>query len=153
MFHQRVGLVIFKHARRRQMQILCDYGVLLEDEGIALCGLFIIDPKGILRCMLAPSRFKLTISNCALTDQYGEVCPANWTEGTHRDQSWEDIWMPAGGKSCAPNFQYSSTTRLPTDETGFEPRNSGKPDAVHFGMCNRRESNITGKNIVNVASI
>ena len=26
-----------------------DYGVLIEDEGIALRGLFIIDPKGILR--------------------------------------------------------------------------------------------------------
>jgi alkyl hydroperoxide reductase subunit AhpC len=26
-----------------------DYGVLLEDEGVALRGLFLIDPKGILR--------------------------------------------------------------------------------------------------------
>lgn len=26
-----------------------DYGVLLEDEGISLRGLFIIDPKGVLR--------------------------------------------------------------------------------------------------------
>lgn len=31
------------------MRISRDYGVLLEDEGIALRGLFIIDPKGILR--------------------------------------------------------------------------------------------------------
>ena len=29
-----------------------DYGVLLEDEGIDLRGLFIIDPKGILRYAL-----------------------------------------------------------------------------------------------------
>lgn len=29
-----------------------DYGVLIEDEGIALRGLFIIDPKGILRYVL-----------------------------------------------------------------------------------------------------
>jgi hypothetical protein len=33
----------------RNMAISRDYGVLLEDEGIALRGLFIIDPKGILR--------------------------------------------------------------------------------------------------------
>ena len=33
----------------RNMQISRDYGVLLEDEGIALRGLFIIDPQGILR--------------------------------------------------------------------------------------------------------
>src|SRR5690606_5631613 len=35
----------------RNMQISRDYGVLLEDEGIALRGLFIVDPKGILRCV------------------------------------------------------------------------------------------------------
>lgn len=31
------------------MAISRDYGVLLEEEGIALRGLFIIDPQGILR--------------------------------------------------------------------------------------------------------
>lgn len=33
----------------KSMKISRDYGVLLEDEGISLRGLFIIDPKGILR--------------------------------------------------------------------------------------------------------
>lgn len=33
------------------MKISRDYGVLIEDEGIALRGLFIIDPKGVLRCV------------------------------------------------------------------------------------------------------
>ena len=36
----------------KSMKISRDYGVLLEDEGIALRGLFIIDPKGILRWAL-----------------------------------------------------------------------------------------------------
>ncbi|KAG6835400.1 Peroxiredoxin TSA1-B, partial [Tephrocybe sp. NHM501043] len=31
------------------MKISRDYGVLLEEEGIALRGLFLIDPKGTLR--------------------------------------------------------------------------------------------------------
>lgn len=31
------------------MNISKDYGVLIEEEGIALRGLFIIDPKGIVR--------------------------------------------------------------------------------------------------------
>lgn len=35
----------------RNMKISRDYGVLLEEEGIALRGLFVIDPKGILRYM------------------------------------------------------------------------------------------------------
>ena len=33
----------------KNMRISRDYGVLIEDEGIALRGLFLIDPKGILR--------------------------------------------------------------------------------------------------------
>lgn len=36
----------------RSMKISRDYNVLLEDEGVALRGLFIIDPKGILRWVL-----------------------------------------------------------------------------------------------------
>lgn len=36
----------------RNMRISRAYGVLLEDEGIALRGLFLIDPKGVLRCVL-----------------------------------------------------------------------------------------------------
>ena len=34
----------------RNMQISRDYGVLIEEKGIALRGLFIIDPQGTLRC-------------------------------------------------------------------------------------------------------
>lgn len=33
----------------RNMKISRDYGVLIEEEGIALRGLFLIDPKGVLR--------------------------------------------------------------------------------------------------------
>lgn len=33
----------------RNMNISKEYGVLIEEEGIALRGLFIIDPKGIVR--------------------------------------------------------------------------------------------------------
>lgn len=66
-----------------------DYGVLLEEEGITLRGLFLIDPKGTLR--------QITINDLPVgrsveeslrlleafqfTDKYGEVCPANWTPG------------------------------------------------------------------------
>jgi alkyl hydroperoxide reductase subunit AhpC len=33
----------------RTMAISREYGVLIEEEGIALRGLFVVDPKGILR--------------------------------------------------------------------------------------------------------
>lgn len=74
----------------RSMRISRDYGVLLEDEGIALRGLFIIDPKGILRQITindlpvgrsVEETIRL-IQAFQFTDTYGEVCPANWTEGS-----------------------------------------------------------------------
>lgn len=67
-----------------------DYGVLIEDAGIALRGIFLIDPNGILR--------QITINDLPVgrsvdeslrlleafqfTEKYGEVCPANWHEGS-----------------------------------------------------------------------
>jgi len=73
----------------KNMTIARDYGVLIEEEGVALRGLFIIDPKGILR--------QITINDQAVgrsveetlrlvkafqyTDKHGEVCPADWKEG------------------------------------------------------------------------
>ena len=39
----------------RNMQISRDYDVLIEEEGISLRGLFIIDPKGITRYAIMSS--------------------------------------------------------------------------------------------------
>lgn len=66
-----------------------DYGVLIEDAGIALRGLFMINKDGILK--------HATINHLDLgrnidevlrlldaidyTEQHGEVCPANWKRG------------------------------------------------------------------------
>ncbi|QRW19305.1 AhpC/TSA domain-containing protein [Rhizoctonia solani] len=74
-------------ASDKSHKISRDYGVLIEDEGIALRGLFIIDPKGILR--------QITINDLpvgrsvdetirlveAFQFTHGEVCPANWNKG------------------------------------------------------------------------
>ncbi|EON66250.1 hypothetical protein W97_05643 [Coniosporium apollinis CBS 100218] len=65
------------------------YGVLLAEAGVALRGMFLIDPKGIVR--------QITINDLAVgrsvdealrlldafqfTEKYGEVCPANWNPG------------------------------------------------------------------------
>jgi alkyl hydroperoxide reductase subunit AhpC len=71
-------------------QMSRDYGVLLEDAGVALRGLFIIDDKGTLR--------QITINDLPVgrsvdetirlvqafqfTDKHGEVCPAGWKPGS-----------------------------------------------------------------------
>lgn len=65
-----------------------DYGVLL-DAGIALRGLFIIDPSGTIRHSTINDlpvgrnvdETIRVIKAFQFTDEHGEVCPANWTEG------------------------------------------------------------------------
>jgi alkyl hydroperoxide reductase subunit AhpC len=69
-----------------------DYGVLIEDgpdSGISLRGLFIIDPKGILRQITvndlpvgrSVSETLRLIQAFKHTDKHGEVCPAGWKPG------------------------------------------------------------------------
>ncbi|KAG9344249.1 hypothetical protein JZ751_010918 [Albula glossodonta] len=68
-------------------QVSKDYGVLLEGPGIALRGLFIIDPSGVVRHM---SVNDLPVGRCVeetlrlvkafqFVETHGEVCPASWT--------------------------------------------------------------------------
>jgi alkyl hydroperoxide reductase subunit AhpC len=70
-------------------QISRDYGVLMEDKGIALRGLFIINPDqvivnetvnflGVGRSVDETLRLIDAFQHNAKT---GEVCPANWTKG------------------------------------------------------------------------
>jgi len=66
-----------------------DYNVLLQKEGIALRGLFVIDPKGVIRHM-AVNDLPIGRSVCEtiriiealqFVEEHGEVCPANWNKG------------------------------------------------------------------------
>ncbi|KAF9159147.1 Peroxiredoxin-2 [Actinomortierella ambigua] len=70
-------------------KIATDYGVLKEDDGVAYRGLFIIDPKQVVR--------QITINDLPVgrnvdetirlveafqfTDEHGEVCPIGWQKG------------------------------------------------------------------------
>ncbi len=66
-----------------------DYGVLL-DAGIALRGLFLIDPSGTIRHSTINDlpvgrnvdEALRVIKAFQFTDKHGEVCPANWNEGS-----------------------------------------------------------------------
>lgn len=66
-----------------------DYGVLVEDAGIALRGTFIIDPEGVLQQSSinnAPvgrnvNEFLRLVDAFQFVAENGEVCPANWQKG------------------------------------------------------------------------
>lgn len=68
-------------------QISRDYGVLLEGPGLALRGLFIIDPNGVIKHLsvndLPVGRSVEETLRLVKAFQYvethGEVCPADWT--------------------------------------------------------------------------
>ena len=64
------------------------YGVLLNDE-VALRGLFLIDDKGVVRHSVINdlplgrnvAEALRMVDALQFTEEHGEVCPANWTEG------------------------------------------------------------------------
>jgi alkyl hydroperoxide reductase subunit AhpC len=62
-----------------------DYGVLLEDKGIALRGTFLIDPNGTLQWMsvnaLGTGRSVEEVLRTLQALKTGELCPADWKPG------------------------------------------------------------------------
>eukprot|EP00276_Gloeochaete_wittrockiana_P006171 CAMPEP_0184656096 /NCGR_PEP_ID=MMETSP0308-20130426/15564_1 /TAXON_ID=38269 /ORGANISM="Gloeochaete witrockiana, Strain SAG 46.84" /LENGTH=198 /DNA_ID=CAMNT_0027093025 /DNA_START=52 /DNA_END=648 /DNA_ORIENTATION=+ len=70
-------------------QISKDYGVYIEEDGHTFRGLFIIDPKGILRQITvndtpvgrSVDEALRLVQAFVYTDEYGEVCPADWHPG------------------------------------------------------------------------
>lgn len=66
-----------------------DYGILQEQLGVALRGLFIINPEGIVRQITindlpvgrSIDEVLRLVKAFQFTDQHGEVCPANWDSG------------------------------------------------------------------------
>jgi peroxiredoxin (alkyl hydroperoxide reductase subunit C) len=70
-------------------KIARDYGVLLEDGGVALRGLFLIDKKGVVRHALindlplgrSVEETLRMVDALQFHEEHGEVCPANWHKG------------------------------------------------------------------------
>lgn len=66
-----------------------DYGVYLEENGHTLRGLFIVDPKGVLRQITmndlpvgrSVDETLRLVQAFQYTDKHGEVCPAGWKPG------------------------------------------------------------------------
>lgn len=73
----------------KSMQISRSYGVLNEETGIPFRGLFIIDGKQNLRQVTindlpvgrSVDETLRLVQAFQYTDEYGEVCPANWRPG------------------------------------------------------------------------
>jgi peroxiredoxin (alkyl hydroperoxide reductase subunit C) len=65
------------------------YGVLLEDQGVALRGLFLIDSRGIVRHAVVNDlplgrnvdEALRMVDALSFHEKKGEVCPAGWSDG------------------------------------------------------------------------
>lgn len=66
-------------------QVARDYGVLIEDKGIALRGLFVIDPEGVLQYKVVHAlnigRSVDETLRVLSALQEGGLCPADWKPG------------------------------------------------------------------------
>jgi peroxiredoxin (alkyl hydroperoxide reductase subunit C) len=65
-----------------------DYGILIEDMGVALRGLFLIDKEGLVQHQVVNNlplgrsvdEVLRMVDALQFTEKYGEVCPANWNK-------------------------------------------------------------------------
>lgn len=80
-----LGQLNFPLAADITKQVARDYGVLIEEEGIALRGLFIIDPDGVLKYQVVNhndvGRSVEETLRVLQALQSGGLCPINWKPG------------------------------------------------------------------------
>lgn len=80
-----LGKINFPIASDMTKQVSRDYGILIEEEGIALRGLFIIDPEGVIRYSvihdLNIGRSVDETLRVLRALKTGGLCPVDWEEG------------------------------------------------------------------------
>jgi len=80
-----LGRLNFPLAADITKQVAKDYGILIEEEGIALRGLFIIDPEGELKYQVVNhndvGRSVEETLRVLQALQSGGICPMNWRPG------------------------------------------------------------------------
>ena len=70
-------------------KIARSYSVLLEEEGLCVRGVFVIDPKGKVRCEMRNDlpigrnvdEVLRIVDSVVFTDTHGDVCPSGWKPG------------------------------------------------------------------------
>ncbi len=84
-----IGDIQFPLVADLNKKISLSYGVLLEDMGVSLRGLFLIDKEGIIRHALindlplgrSVDEALRILEALQFHEEHGEVCPANWKPG------------------------------------------------------------------------
>jgi peroxiredoxin (alkyl hydroperoxide reductase subunit C) len=141
-----------------------DYGVLLEEQGVAERALFIIDPKGNVRNTTisdadvgrSVDETLRIIDALAFKDEYGEGCPVNWKKGDAGLKMAEqtrvdgplDVKKPSWSEWARPKLQRawsgqsqrsigSGANRLSATLTVTPPSPLVSPTSSGFDMMDR----------------
>lgn len=84
----------------RSHRLARDYGVLIEEEGVAQRALFFIDPLGVIRGSTvndanvgrSVDETKRLLAALKFTDEFGEGCPVDWKSGQLGvKMEWSDV--------------------------------------------------------------
>lgn len=106
-----LGQIGFPLGADKTLSMSADYGVLLEDQGVALRGLFIIDPDQIIRYSVIHDnnigRNTQEVFRVLKALQTGSMCGANWTIGSRPLREAQPALAPA-------SYDSSATVRLYT---------------------------------------
>jgi len=84
-----IGQVQYPMVADFDKSISRDYGVLIEEDGLALRGSFLIDRDGVLQHAVINNlplgrnidEMIRMVDALQFTEKHGEVCPANWEKG------------------------------------------------------------------------
>ncbi len=80
-----LGAIEYPLASDTSLKTARDYGVLVEEDGIAMRGLFIVDPEGVLRYSVVTDmnvgRSVDETLRVLQALQVGGLCPADWKPG------------------------------------------------------------------------
>ena len=85
-----IGQIKYPLVADLNKQISKDYDVLIDNAGIALRGLFLIDKEGVVRHQVvndlplgrSVDEALRMVKALQYFEEHGEVCPANWQEGS-----------------------------------------------------------------------
>ena len=81
---EKIGSIDYPMLSDITKDISREYGVLIEEQGIALRGLFVIDPEGAVRYQVVHDlnigRNVDEVVRVIKALQTGELCPVDWTE-------------------------------------------------------------------------
>lgn len=82
---EKIGKIHYPMLADFTKDVARDYGVLIEEQGIALRGLFIIDPYGVVKYQVVHDlnigRNVDEVLRVLRALQTGELCPVDWMEG------------------------------------------------------------------------